>query len=464
MANNSDNSNNSNNYINISIMPDDIWENRIDKLDTWDDIKDKLIDLFDKRFKTLKVFNEMKNSNIIRAFSTIKSYKNIYLVFDIEFQTSILNSRYSRSIVGDKNVKGDFYAYFPREFGMIVFVKDRHGKLFYIGNVFNNFVPLYKLKKTKPLVDKDNMRLLISKFSTVTENSRSKMKFIDNSFNLVGMLDTGHPDMDVIDEICNDPLFDLISSHNKKKIIKLYKKIKAKNFGDYYEENSLEDDLKILTKRLRGLIANVQYDSYRKYLKPYHKNLFDEQYGLYYNDDIVKDRMLTESNQKDFIEILIDLSPDSAIIVKGRRDLHALSNISKMHGTKEEFNFNHIYDIETFNGYSKLKFGSAQLEHTYKGIIKSNEYLKNKHDLLEIKRTVDGHAHNPLVDSYYTIVVAVIINVMLNSHNSNRKRKNRDKNNQSGGDNENIGDQDLYMLKYLDRKNKYTKMKNQLLN
>ena len=61
------------------------WLSEIDKLDIWPDLKLKIINLMTITNNNLR-FYKIINDNVKNSFINIKSYKNVYIAFDIEFQ------------------------------------------------------------------------------------------------------------------------------------------------------------------------------------------------------------------------------------------------------------------------------------------------------------------------------------------------------------------------------------------
>ena len=111
-----------------------------------------------------------------------------------------------------------------------------------------------------------------------------------------------------------------------------------------------------------------------------------------------------------------------------------------------------LYDIETFNGFSKMYFNNAQLDTTYYGLTKTdiyNRFAKSFFD--DIVKEIGEKAHNPVTDSLFTIIVAVAMNLIINEYFTKG---------QKGGYNINTNNANKYanayykyMLQYMDMKN-----------
>jgi hypothetical protein len=102
-------------------------------------------------------------------------------------------------------------------------------------------------------------------------------------------------------------------------------------------------------------------------------------------------------------------------------DLIALRNMSMLI-QNEDIDFEHYYDIETFNGFSNFQYKSSQLENTYKGLIETNIYKTIAKPFFDnIIDDIGDKAHNPATDSFFTIVVAVTMNLIINDYPENKK-------------------------------------------
>jgi regulator of replication initiation timing len=401
------------------------WQSKVEKIDIWDDIKEQVINLF--KFNNNKFyFLQITNPNLLTAFQMIKSYKNIYIAFDIEFQTAIVANNYKV----EYNNKNEPNASFPLEIGMMIFIKDRENNIFYVGSIFRNFRSI-----TEKGISSNNLKYMGAKYSTVSDKTIDKMELNDEIFTLereIEALRKGNSKLLIKNEI-----FNLERDKIKKIVLELIGKFSATK-----EKEEKENYF----RRIENILRKVQFNVFRKYLKDKKNRMyFDNQFELYFKDKLVKNRMMTVKEENKFLKKMIEISSNSCFIIKGTRDLDALMNMSIITNQKGEFNFDHLYDIEIFNGLSRLKYGSAQLEITYNGVINTDLYKKNSKELELIKKHISGIAHNPLVDSYFTLVVAIIISVGLDRYFPN--------NNQVGGS------VYKYKLEYEKVKRKYYELK-----
>ena len=379
-------------------MDHEVWSSEIDKLDIWPDLKVKLITLMSITINDLQ-FYKIKNPKIKDAFVNIKSYKNVYIIFDIEFQTSIVDKTNNYKI--DASPRGEIIASFPRELGMMLFIRDRSNDVYYLGSTHTNF---------RWLVDhgfnKHDLKYMLSMYTTVSDSTLKRMLENDKIFKLeheLNELKDGN-----YDPLIESEVFRLESDNTQSKVIDIIAELKE---VDPYDDQEKQRKISVINRSLQKIAFAV----YGKYLIKT-KHAFDDQFKAYYADELVKSRMLSKKQELQFVTAFIDVSHDTCFIVKGLRDLDAMSNIGTLLKIDKTLDINHIYDIEIFNGLSKMKYGSAQLEATYNGIIGSSIYKKNNEDLKEIVTTIGGMAHNPLMDSYYTLVVALVINMGLNEY------------------------------------------------
>lgn len=123
------------------------------------------------------------------------------------------------------------------------------------------------------------------------------------------------------------------------------------------------------------------------------------------------------------MELMESIIKDSILVIKGKQDIIAIKNSFTLVLNRSGPTMDNNYDIETFNGFSKNMFDSSQLEETYKNIIKYDSYHQTNAKAIfdEIKKDIGDKAHNPVVDSLFTIVVAVVINIGLNEFFSKKR-------------------------------------------
>lgn len=384
------------------------WKNNIDNLVLNDNLKSNII-IFFKEFhqKSSLSFIHIQDSHLISAFDNINNYKPITLCLDIEFQSAIIqNDKY----ISTKNIKGENTAKFIREIGMLFFIKDQQLNLYYIGNLFLNFESLVEFG-----FDFKTIRLIGAKYADVTDDVYTQMNQLEREFRL---------------ELLLDPLFD---KGNKSILIdkiikKLTKNYLFKNFLTEHKQNVIvqilhklkKTDDDIIKKEVRYVskqLNQIQYEIYAKYLKGNDLAIFTELDKLYWKDPLVQSRTVLIKGKYDmFMELLEELFEESVLVIKGKMDIIALKNMSILI-QKKDMQIDHYYDIETFNGFSNAQYHSSQLENTYKGVIETDIYKRIAKPLFdEIIINIGDKAHNPVADSLFTIIVAIVMNLGLNDY------------------------------------------------
>lgn len=340
----------------------------------------------------------IEDKKINSALNNINNYKNLLISLDIEFQTFI-NKEDNLLTDRETTITGESISSFPREFGMLIFQNNR-GTWKYVGRCFINFDALYNYEKTQ----KDIMesKLLQSKYSTTTDEISKKLIENEEVFHLEKLLD-GLEDMDQItakdkiNSILDNQLIQIfVNQQLQDKLIKLP------------ESDNYDNDLKYLKRRFSKIIFEI----YGKYLPLEYKDRFIQQAQLYWDDIHVKERMIKE-REFWFLELFAKISHQTLFLIKGERDLIAIKNIYRLFlGSDKFININHKYDIEVFNGMSHTVFGSSQLEATYKGLSRLPQFMDNKTFFKKIEQETGVTAHNPLTDSYFTLTVAIIMNMI----------------------------------------------------
>lgn len=344
---------------------------------------------------------------LTNSLNLVGGYQPLIISFDIEFQNAIMKNHkeyYSEpTLMGDKSVS------FIREFGGIIFLKGNN-KWYYLGNLLFNFANVEKYK-----VNSLNIRLTHSKYSTVTEDTKNKMMLNEQAFNIIDLPKN---------EIVKNWLFNKFYNEDERKhIISLLVK-----------DQLSEQENNYINKKLQ----NINFNTYGIYLNSWYQNILKTQQKLYYGDKLVKDRILGNKDEHNFMDLFGVLSKYTYFVVKGKRDMEAIINSQKLIKNKSNITFKSIYDIEIFNKMSQNIYGNAQLETTFNGLIKTNIYKDNFAAFFD--PLLSGDAHNPMTDSLWTIIVALCI---------------------ANGTNEYLSDKNNYTLEYEKYKKKYIELKNQ---
>jgi hypothetical protein len=131
---------------------------------------------------------------------------------------------------------------------------------------------------------------------------------------------------------------------------------------------------------------------------------------LYLQDEWVKNRTITPN--KTWVYAFMKLLNKSLSVVKGNMDLLAINNLcrTKVHTS--------VYDIAMFNDKFRSMCKNAELEESYFCLLEKDyvdkeltNFFTTIYDDLKLKT---NEAHNPLVDSFYTLVVAVVMSKLQN--------------------------------------------------
>jgi len=342
------------------------WKNKINNINTKFIKKDELIEFFkkftlDNKFDFIKVENE----KLKMAFLNI-GIKELIIAYDIEFKK--VHESFSKEYIASRS-EFLYEIGFIREFGMLMFLKDvKTNDIYYIGDIFLNFPHFDKLN-----IDKDLTRIVISDYSSVNDKVRTKMEKNQNKFlneEFIKSYLKQHNRLDRLDFFIN----------NKKKIL---------------------------------------FDIIRQYLSDEYKKIFDKQWELYLNDELVKNRTINLEDMDYFLKTFHSFNRNVVYIVKGKNDMEAIVNmckISQNNKLENGFIYSSYYDIEIFNGFSRNIYGDAKLETTYNNIINSKLYKQNASSFFDqVKKRIPEIAHNPVADSLFSTIVAISINLCSNS-------------------------------------------------
>lgn len=143
---------------------------------------------------------------------------------------------------------------------------------------------------------------------------------------------------------------------------------------------------------------------------------------MYWSDPLVKKRTLSVDDAQTFLQAFLQLANYASCLIKGQMDFKVLRNHYVLLNNRPlpHDAFKKVYDIEVFNGLSTLFFKGAKLETTFNNLIKLPIYnisFFNKY-IYNLK------SHNPVSDSLYTIIVAIVIHLILNDYLEKNEIKN----------------------------------------
>ena len=305
-----------------------------------------------KNLNTFKLNNKIQ---IILNKITLESSKTSILIFDIEFQTHY----------NDKHLL---------ELGGILLVKQLN-EWYYYGNFHFNLPPVKNITK---------LNLLQSDYINVSKETEKKIIKIEKNYLYHKKLEKykNEPDKFIkyFNSIKNIPII------NNKKI-----KLNENNFNQ--------------------IIKKIKDISFTLKLKDVGSYNFNKIWNLYLQDKYVKERTIKPN--KEWLMSLYQTMTTSLLMVKGNMDLIAINNLMKLYNLpilpKKIF----VYDIAFFNDIFRKLCNNAQLETTYYCILEKKLLDPNlKKDLKKIFKSLvlkDKQliAHNPLVDSFYTLIVGL---------------------------------------------------------
>lgn len=293
-------------------------------------------------------------------------FKTKYLgILDIEFQIN-------------QDTKQNAYIL---ELGIIIYEKD-------------NDIPIYINHVNFPLLKETNLRLLNTKYCTTTNETDQKMKDVEKEFQI--------------------NIKDIESIKNKSELITFIPdKNTKKKLRDIIKTNSLNYSDTEYTK-MQKVIDKLSFNLFKNRLPPKYKQWYNQMINLYLNDPDVKQRTI---NPQNYLNLLKNYFKDITIVHKEDMDFIAINNDLKKYNVRIQNSIMHN-DIASYNQVLINKYGTAKLYESYLYLkrdyidnAKNNELMKFDEILREkLKEKMPIiKAHNPLSDTYFTIIVFVIL-------------------------------------------------------
>jgi hypothetical protein len=169
--------------------------------------------------------------------------------------------------------------------------------------------------------------------------------------------------------------------------------------------------LKVDENNLNQLLKKIKDISFTLKLKDIGSDNFHKIWDLYLHDKYVKGRTIKPT--KEWLSSLYETLSSSLLMVKGNMDLIAINNLMKQYDLPILPKKITVYDIAFFNDIFRQLCNNAQLETTYHCIIEKNlldpELNQDLKKLFKSLVLIDKKliAHNPLVDSFYTLIVGI---------------------------------------------------------
>jgi len=286
-----------------------------------------------------------------------------YLVFlDIEFQTIQLKGQEPYIL----------------ELGIIIFEKNKE-------------LPILIDHVNFPLLDTENLRLLGSKYCTVTEKTEIEIKKLESelSINVINLESIKN----------NQELIEFIPDTHTKKLLR--EVIKTNNMT--LIKNS---------EKTQKIIDQMYFNFFKLRLKGKYRLIYDKIIKLYKEDDLVIKRRINPYN---YLNTLKPYFNDMTLVHKEGMDIIAINKDLKKYNVKIENRIFHK-DIAVYNDVFRKKYNTAKLYESYlhlkKDYIDKNIELKQFESKLEkvIKEKMPIiKAHNPLSDTYFTIFIFLIM-------------------------------------------------------
>jgi hypothetical protein len=286
-----------------------------------------------------------------------------YLVFlDIEFQTIQLKGQEPYIL----------------ELGIIIFEKNKE-------------LPILIDHVNFPLLDTENLRLLGSKYCTVTEKTEIEIKKLESelSINVINLESIKN----------NQELIEFIPDKHTKKLLR--EVIKTNNMT--LIKNS---------EKTQKIIDQMYFNFFKLRLKGKYRLIYDKIIKLYKEDELVIKRRVNPYN---YLNTLKPYFNDMTLVHKEGMDIIAINKDLKKYNVKIENRIFHK-DIAVYNDVFRKKYNTAKLYESYlhlkKDYIDKNIELKQFESKLEkiIKEKMPIiKAHNPLSDTYFTIFIFLIM-------------------------------------------------------
>lgn len=291
--------------------------------------------------------------NFQTILNKIAKDRKILLILDIEFQ----HKKNAHNIL---------------ELGGIIFLK-KDNEFFYYGNFHFNLPPVDKV---------DKLKIIHSNYITVTNKTLSQIQKLEKNYFFYQTLKS------------------LMS--NEKLFKKYYENLINTNKTKTKYIESIPENFKKIVKKIKN-------EAFTLDKKKIGEKNFNTVWSLYLNDKLVKKRMIYPTNE--WIASFRKILQHSCIVVKGNMDIIAIDNFLKLYKFEPVGKFLKLYDIAMYNDAFRIMCENAELEETYNCLIRLdliNSDLKKYFNKIFKSLVVEKFiAHNPLVDAYYTLIVAM---------------------------------------------------------
>lgn len=305
----------------------------------------------------VKNINPFKLNERIQVILNSITHLTSIFVFDIEFQT----------YMNEKHLL---------EMGGILLIK-KDNEWYYYGNFHFNCPPVSNIHK---------LNVIQSDYINVSKETEKEIIDIETNYLFYKTLEKYRS---------NEQIF-----------YKYYKKIKS---SPIIKKRNLNLDM--IKNNPDKIIKKLKDVSFTLKKKDIGNDTFNKLWKLYLKDKYVKQRMFIPN--KSWLKSFYETLTSSLLMVKGNMDLVAIDNLLKKYKLPILPKTIIVYDIAFFNDIFRKLCQSAKLENTYNCIIEKNlldpELNSDLKQIFKSLVLIDKKliAHNPLVDSFYTLIVGI---------------------------------------------------------
>jgi hypothetical protein len=223
--------------------------------------------------------------------------------------------------------------------------------------------------------------------------------------------------MKKLEDIFHINIHDFESIKNKKDMIKF---IPNKQIKELLKQVIQNNDYTLISNLSEEKIHSMQkaidkssFNLFNNRLSGKYRDAFNTIMNLYKNDDLVKKRNV---NPKQYLEKLREYLSNMTLVHKENMDIIALNNDLRKYDVPVKHKLYHK-DIADYNDILIKKYNTAKLYESYQHL--KNDYIlhdtalkefdEKLHEILQTKIPI-LKAHNPLVDSFFTVLVFFVMN------------------------------------------------------
>lgn len=356
-------------------MTDDSWFHPIKTvLRDWPDIMRSVFQVL-SRVRLKHTIPSRLATSMSRKLSGISPHSPIAFFYDVEFQHQM--------------VRGQQEITYPLEIGGILFARIAT-VWWYLANFHMNC----------PIVGPfESLRVFQSKYVTVSPSTSAALADIEKQY-LFG---------DSLDEATDSATF--AARYNLALQSNMARRRGLRSILWSFRKGAIQtSERSKIVKKFKGIAFTLS-------CRDIGRHNFYKIWRLYSNDSWVKLRKTHIDSE--WCKAFHDLVEQSTSIVKGNMDIKAINNLFHLASvTPLNRNKMWVVDIAEYNPILFKICGSAQLENTVRCLFqksKVNIDMSRQFNTLRLKLCLQNTdtdeiiAHNPLVDSFFTLIVAVIM-------------------------------------------------------